>query len=62
MSDKDIEENARLTCQRASGQQSWALEVYFNFFTNKKWFVAFFIKLIWLGVGFLNKTGAEIGY
>ena len=22
----------------------------------------FFIKLIWLGVGFLNRTGAETGY
>ena len=22
----------------------------------------FFIKLIWLGVGFLNRTGADIGY
>ena len=34
----------------------------FNFFIYKKWFFAFFIKLIWLGVGFLNRTGAEIGY
>ena len=42
--------------------QSWALSVFFNFFNNKKWFFAFFIKLIWLGVGFLNRTGAEIGY
>ena len=42
--------------------QSWALSVYFNFFTNKKLFSAFLIKLIWLGVGFLNRTGAEIGY
>ena len=25
-------------------------------------FFAFFIKLIWLGVGFLNRAGAEIGY
>ena len=23
---------------------------------------AFFIKLIWLGVSFLNRTGAELGY
>ena len=29
---------------------------FFNFFNNKKWFFAFFIKLIWLGVGFLNRT------
>ena len=26
--------------------QSWALSVFFNFFNNKKWFCAFFIKLI----------------
>ena len=26
--------------------QSWALSVFFNFFTNKKDFIAFFIKLI----------------
>ena len=39
--------------------QSWA--PFFNFFTDKKWFFALFIKLIWLGVGFLNSTGAEIG-
>ena len=37
-------------------------EVIFYFFNNKKLFFAFFIKLIWLGVGFLNRTGAEIGY
>ena len=42
--------------------QSWALSVFFNFFNNKKWCFAFFIKLIWLGVGFLNWTSAEIGY
>ena len=42
--------------------QSWALSVFLKFFNNKKWFFAFFIKLIWLGVGFLNRTGAEIGY
>ena len=41
-------------------KQSWALSVFFNFFNSKKWFLAFFIKLIWLGVGFFNKTGAEI--
>ena len=41
--------------------QSWALDVFLNFFNNKKWFFAFFIKLTWLGVGFLNRTGAEIG-
>ena len=32
-----------------------------NFFNNKKWFFAFFVKLIWLGVGFLNRAGSEIG-
>ena len=41
--------------------QSWALEVFLDFFNDKKWFFAFFIKLIWLGVFFLNRTGAEIG-
>ena len=35
---------------------------FLNFFNNKKWFFAYFIKLIWLGVGFLNRTGAENGY
>ena len=40
--------------------QSWETSVFLNFFNNKKWFFAFFIKLIWLGVGFLNMTGAEI--
>ena len=45
-----------------SARQSWALSVFFNFFNNKKWFFAFFIRLIWLGVGFLNRTGAEIGF
>ena len=43
-------------------KQSWALSVFLNFFNNKKWFFAFLIKLIWLGVGFLNGKGAEIGY
>ena len=42
--------------------QGWALSVFLKFFNNKKWFVVFFIKLIWLGVGFLNRTGAKIGY
>ena len=36
--------------------QSWAPSVSLNFFNNKK------CKLIWLGMGFLNRTGAEIGY
>ena len=43
-------------------EQSWALSVFLNIFNNKKWFFAFFIKFIWLGMGFLNRTGAEIGY
>ena len=42
--------------------QSWALQVFLYFFNNKKRFFEFVIKLIWLGVGFLNRTGAEIGY
>ena len=41
---------------------SWALPVFFNFVNNKKWFFVFVIKLIWLGVGFLNRSGAEIGF
>ena len=39
-----------------------AFLVFLIIFNNKKWFLAFFIKLIWLGVGFLNRTGAEVGY
>ena len=35
---------------------------FFYFFNNKKCFFAFFIMLILLGVGFLNKTCAEIDY
>ena len=36
---------------------------YFLIFSLiKNDFLHFFIKLIWLGVGFLNRTGAEIGY
>ena len=42
--------------------QSWALSVFLNFVNNKKGIFAFFIKLLGLGVGFLNRTGAEIGY
>ena len=42
--------------------QSWEILVFFNFLNNKNWFFCIFIKLIWLGVGFLNRTGAEIGY
>ena len=34
----------------------------FKLFINKKWFFCIFIKLIWLGVGFLNRIGAEIDY
>ena len=40
--------------------QSWALPVFFKFFNDKKWFFAFFNKLILLGVGFLNSLGAEM--
>ena len=43
-------------------QSCWALSVFYNFFNNKKDLFVFFIKLIWLGVGFLNRTGGEIGY
>ena len=34
-------------------------QLFLNFLNTKKWFFAFFIKLIWLGVGFLNRTDAE---
>ena len=34
----------------------------FEFFNDKKMIFGFFVKLIWLGVGFLNRTGAETGY
>ena len=49
-------------CPTYSTTQSWALEVFLHFFNNKKLLFAFFIKLIWLRVGFLNRTGAEISY
>ena len=42
--------------------QSWALAVFLNVFNNKNDLFAFFMKLIWLGVGFLNRTVAEICY
>ena len=45
----------KLLAARPPCTQSWALEVFFSFFNNRKWFFAFFVKLIWLGVGFLNK-------
>ena len=36
---------------------------YFSIFSLlKKLIFSFFIQLIWLGGGFLNRTGAEIGY
>ena len=39
---------------------------HFRYFKNfsliKNDFFSIFIKLIWLWVGFLNRTGAEIGY
>ena len=38
------------------------ISVFLNFFNNKKYLFAFFIKLILLAVGFLNRTGSEIGY
>ena len=40
--------------------QSWALSIFFNW--KKNWFFAYFIKLIWMGLGYLNRTGAEIGW
>ena len=49
-------------CLAPNDMQSWALSVFFKFFSSKKWLLAFFNMLIWLGVGFLNSLGAEIGY
>ena len=43
-------------------RHSWALAVFFNVFNFKNYIFAFFIKLIWLGVDFLNRNDAEIGY
>ena len=54
--------SAILCLDTTAGKQSWALSIFFIFFNNKKWYLAFFIQLIWLGVGFLNRTGAKIGY
>ena len=48
--------------QAADSDSLAGLSVFLNFFNNEKCFFAFNIKLIWLGVGFLNSTGAEIGY
>ena len=42
--------------------QSLGTFAIFEFFSIlKNDLLLFFIKLIWLGVGFLNRTGAEIG-
>ena len=54
--------NTDLCTLVAMTPQSWALSVFLNLFNNEKWFFAFFIKLILLGVGFLDWTSAEIGY
>ena len=37
------------------------ISVFFYFLNNKTWFFTFLIKLIWMGIYFLNRTGAEIG-
>ena len=43
--------------------QSWALEVFLNFFNNNKLFFKIFYQVNLTGSGFfLNRTGAEIGY
>ena len=36
--------------------------IFFFFLNNKKKIFAFCIKLNWLRLGFLNRTGGEIGY
>ena len=42
---------------RAAGH----LRYFLIFSIIDDYFSSFFVKLIWLGVGFLNRTGAEIG-
>ena len=57
-----------LFCKFANGSEPrWAeyelgTSGIFKYFHSLKMIFAFFIKLNWLGVGFLNRTGAEIGY
>ena len=43
-------------------KQTWALSDFLIFSKIKNDCFAFFIKLIWLGVGFLNRIGEETGY
>ena len=60
-----IYQTISLTCTLQFVHKNWAAELgtwgIILFFNNKKWF-SIFVKLIWLGVGFLNRTDAEIGY
>ena len=46
----------------SSESQSWALEVFFIFFNNKKGFFFIFYQVNLTGSGFFIKTGAEVGY
>ena len=63
--DADLIQNC-IICTLLQGcktcHQSWALSVFLIFSTIKNYFLHFFVKLIWLGVGILNRNGAEIGY
>ena len=45
--------------RRVSGKK---LSVFWIFSIIKKRIFSYFIKIVWLGVGFLNRTGADIGY
>ena len=42
--------------------QSWALAIFINFLNDKNYIFCIFYLLIWLGVDFLNRNGAVIGY
>ena len=46
---------------QVSGPELGTFGIFEFFSTIKNHFFAFFIKLIRLGVGFLNMTGAEVG-
>ena len=50
------------SASRRSKAQSLRYFWIFFFYSKKRTFFAFFVKLTRLGVGFLNRAGAEMGY
>ena len=56
-----IKKNDKPGAQKVSGRAGH-LRYFLIFQQWKLIFFAFFIKLIWLGVDFLNRTGTEIGH